>query len=186
MPQSACCVRRISRLKTTLKYSKPFEQNILQLLKIVNKRMNSSATLDFSHFKSHRKTLSNALGLSLKAHLADLMDSRQSILAGAPDKKLKTVVTDFVNVILNGELPMPVREIFFGGRLIALEKKEGGIRPIAVGYTLRRLAAKCANSHVFKRRSEELQPVQVGAGVPEGAEAAVHAVRSSTSQSYAR
>ena len=30
------------------------------------------------------------------------------------------------------------------GRLIALSKKDGGIRPITVGYTLRRLAAKCA------------------------------------------
>ena len=40
---------------------------------------------------------------------------------------------------------MAVREIFFGGWLIVLEKKAGGIRPIAVGYTLRRLAAKCAN-----------------------------------------
>ena len=72
---------------------------------------------------------------------------------------------------------MPVREIFFGGRLIAFEKKDRGIRPIAVGYTLRRLAAKCSNSHMIKRRSEELQPVQVGAGVPGDAEAAVHAVR---------
>ena len=101
----------------------------------------------------------------------------RDILPGAPDEKLKTTVTDFVNVILNGELPMPVQEIFFAGRLIALEKKDGGIRPIAVGYILRRLAAKCANFHVIKTRSKGLQPVQVGAGVPEGAEAAVHAVR---------
>ena len=61
--------------------------------------------------------------------------------------------------------------------MVALEKKDGGVKPIAVGYTLRRLAAKCANSHVIKRRSEELQPVQVGAGVSGGAEAAVHFVR---------
>ena len=49
--------------------------------------------------------------------------------------------------------------------MVALEKKDGGVRLIAVGYTLSRLAAKCANSHVTKRRSEELQPVRVGAGV---------------------
>ena len=55
--------------------------------------------------------------------------------------------------------------------------KDGGIRPIWVGYTLRRLAAKCANSHVFTARSNELKPVQVGVGVSGGAEAAVHAVR---------
>ena len=29
------------------------------------------------------------------------------------------------------------------------KKKDGGIRPIAVRYTLRRLAAKCANAFVF-------------------------------------
>ena len=42
---------------------------------------------------------------------------------------------------------------------------------------MRRLAAKCANSFVIKRRSEELQPIQVGVGVAGGAEAAVHATR---------
>ena len=44
-------------------------------------------------------------------------------------------------------------------------------------YTLRRLAAKCANNHVIERRSKALQPQQLGVGVAGGAEAAVHAVR---------
>ena len=56
-------------------------------------------------------------------------------------------------------------------------KKDGGVRPIAVGYTLRRLAAKCANAHVIKTRSEALQPIQVGVGESGGAEAAIHAMR---------
>ena len=101
----------------------------------------------------------------------------RDILAGAPDERLTSAITDFVNLLLNGELLLQVREIIFGGRLIALQKKDGGIRSIAVSYTLRRLAAKCANSFVIKRRSEEFQPIQVGAGVSGGAEAAVHAVR---------
>ena len=42
---------------------------------------------------------------------------------------------------------------------------------------MRRLAAKCANSHVIKARSNELKPIKVGVGVSGGAEAAVHAVR---------
>ena len=41
----------------------------------------------------------------------------------------------------------------------------------------RRLAAKCANAFVIKRRSEELKPIQVGVGICGGAEAAVHATR---------
>ena len=46
-----------------------------------------------------------------------------------------------------------------------------------MGYTLRRLAAKCTNSFVIKRRSEELQLTQVGVSVSGGAEAIVHATR---------
>ena len=96
---------------------------------------------------------------------------------GAADDKLKTALTDFVNLLLVGELPIEVRQILYGGRLIALQKKDGGIRPIAVGYMLRCLTAKCANSCVTKRRSEELQPTQIGVGVLGGAEAVVYATR---------
>jgi len=39
------------------------------------------------------------------------------------------------------------------------------------------LAAKCANSHAISRRSQVLQPQQLGVGVSCGAEAAVHASR---------
>ena len=46
-----------------------------------------------------------------------------------------------------------------------------------MGYTIRRLTAKCANAFVIKRRSEELQSKQVGSGVSGGAEAVVHATR---------
>ena len=61
--------------------------------------------------------------------------------------------------------------------MIALQKKEGGIRPLTVGYTLRCLVAKCANAQVIKRRSDELHPIQVGVSVSGGAEAAIHAMR---------
>ena len=76
-----------------------------------------------------------------------------------------------------GELSIEVRQILHDGRLIVLQKKDGGIRPIAVDYTLRRLTAKCANFFVIKRRNEELQPTQVGVGVSGSAEAVVHATR---------
>jgi len=79
--------------------------------------------------------------------------------------------------MLTGAFDQEIYSIVFGGRLIALSKKDGGIRPICVGYTLRRLAAKCANSHVISRRSKALQPQQLGVGVSDGAEAAVHAAR---------
>jgi hypothetical protein len=101
----------------------------------------------------------------------------RDLLLGAPDDQLRKDITDLVNILLSGDLLLAVREVIFGGRLIALEKKEGGVRPICIGYTWRRLTAKCANRAVIAERSEELRPFQVGVGVSGGAEAIVHAAR---------
>jgi len=79
--------------------------------------------------------------------------------------------------MLAGTFETEVCFIIFGGRLVALSKKDGGIRPISVGYTLRQLEDKCANAHVIARRSQALQPQQLGVGVSGGADAAVHAMR---------
>ena len=99
------------------------------------------------------------------------------LLTGATDNNLQQALVDWVNLTLAGSFDKEVNEVIYGGRLIALQKKDGGIRPITVGYTLRRLAAKCANRCVIERRSRELQPQQLGTGVSGGAEAAVHATR---------
>jgi hypothetical protein len=50
---------------------------------------------------------------------------------------------------MQGKCPSSVTPIFFGGRLLALQKKLGGIRPIAIGYSLRRLAAKCVSKYAL-------------------------------------
>jgi len=71
-----------------------------------------------------------------------------------------------------------MREHFFGGRLFALSKPGGGLRPIAVGMTLRRLVAKVANKSAVERCAAALAPHQVGVGVRGGCEAAVHTARS--------
>ena len=61
--------------------------------------------------------------------------------------------------------------------MIALKKKDGGIRPIAVGCTLHRLVAKIAANKVTNNMSSLLGPRQLGFGIKGGAEAAVHAAR---------
>src|SRR6218665_1705448 len=53
----------------------------------------------------------------------------------------------------------------------------GGLRPIAIGYLWRRLAAKCANRRAVARLSAHFMPVQLGTAVPGGCEAAVHNTR---------
>jgi len=79
--------------------------------------------------------------------------------------------------LLSGRCPDDVRPFLFGGSLTALSKKDGGVRPIAVGCVFRRLAAKCANSFASSAVAEYLSPHQLGVGVKGGAEAAAHAAR---------
>jgi len=70
-----------------------------------------------------------------------------------------------------------VAPVFFGGRLLALNKKSGSVRPI--GFTLRRLASKCANAFGVNHLKGFLQPYQlrVGRPTPGGCEAAIHSAR---------
>ena len=51
--------------------------------------------------------------------------------------ELLTATTALVNSLLSGSCHSMAAELLFGGRLIALSKKSGGIRPIAVGFVLR-------------------------------------------------
>ena len=80
-----------------------------------------------------------------------------------------------MNCVLRGETAAPAQASFFGATLIALNKKGGGLRPIAVGCTLRRLVAKCAGACVKEAVGALLAPHQLGFGIPLGVEAAVHA-----------
>ena len=90
---------------------------------------------------------------------------------------LISALSRFVTMVLQGKVPISIRPFFFGASLTALTKKDGGIRPIAVGCTLRRLAAKIAGFRVRDRMAALLAPRQLGYGVRGGAEAAVHAAR---------
>ena len=104
-------------------------------------------------------------------HLLDLVCCKESGPA------LLKSLTDFTNSLLDGNCHADVVPILFGGNLIALEKKTGGIRPIAIGYTWRRIASKCANTYACAQVKEFLAPLQLGVAVSGGCEAAVHATR---------
>ena len=104
-------------------------------------------------------------------HLKDLVGEAGS------ESPLVVALTGFVNTLLRGECPEVIIPILFGGRLLALAKKDGGIRPIALGSVWRRLASKCASTYAIRTTRDLLAPRQVGVGVPGGAEASVHASR---------
>ena len=104
-------------------------------------------------------------------HLKDLMAGK------GEDDALLAAITQLINLILAGGTPDQVRPIIFGAALTAIMKKGGGVRPIAVGYTWRRLAGKVACRLVSIKAAAILSPKQLGFGVPGGAEVAVHATR---------
>ena len=104
-------------------------------------------------------------------HIKDLIQCQE---AGAD---LLSALTLFTNTVLEGRCPPDIATIFFGGRLIALTKKSGGLRPIVVGMTLRRLASKCASAFGIAQSSSYFSPIQLGVGIRGGAEAAVHSAR---------
>ena len=72
------------------------------------------------------------------------------MLSGIADDKLKYLLMDIVNLLFNGDLLLPVREILYEERLIALQKEMAAYDPIAVEYALRCVTAKCANAFIIK------------------------------------
>ena len=107
-------------------------------------------------------------------HLKDMTDPS---VVGCRAELFPALVS-FVQLILDGKTPPSVQPFFFGANLIALQKKDGGVRPIAVENSLCHLVvAKVASSKVVCEMSDMLAPRQMGFGVKGGAEAAIHAAR---------
>ena len=98
-----------------------------------------------------------------------------TIVEDVEDSPLISTLIAFCTLVLEGRTPEEVRPFFFGASLVALEKKSGGVRPIAVGCTLRHLVAKVAGFMVAEDMAALLAPQQLGYGVKGGADAAVHA-----------
>ena len=106
-------------------------------------------------------------------HLKDLTCAS----TGDAGRRLLTLLTQFTNLCLAGRVPAEIQPVFCGASLCALNKKDGGIRPIAVGSTLRRLIAKTACKAVTVKMAERFLPVKLGFGVPRATESAAHAAR---------
>ena len=74
-------------------------------------------------------------------------------------------ITKAVNFLADGRVPEEVASHLCGATLLAVKKKNGGLRPIAVGEVLRRLTSKCLSRSVLSDAIDILAPLQVGVGV---------------------
>lgn len=83
----------------------------------------------------------------------------------------------FCEEFAQGLFPAETRGWFCGARLIGIPKKPRGIRPIAIGETLRRLAAKALVLQFQESACNQLLPIQLGVSIPQATEIIAHAVQ---------
>ncbi len=89
-----------------------------------------------------------------------------------------SALTKWINLLLSGKANPIIAPWLCGAPLTALIKKGGGVRPIAVGETIRRLTSRLCCSAVFPSLPDTFIPEgQVGVGVKRGLEAAIHGTR---------
>ncbi|XP_062518293.1 uncharacterized protein LOC134193482 [Corticium candelabrum] len=106
-------------------------------------------------------------------HLLDATDGNSSPLS----KDCLDRLTRLICFLLSGQADSRIAPWLSGAPLTALLKKQGGIRPIAVGEVLRRLTSRLCCSAARSASSDVFLPYgQVGVGIRGGLEAAVHSL----------
>lgn len=82
----------------------------------------------------------------------------------SPDRAARATksLLEVVSLLGAGRAPKAVVPHLCGSTLLAIKKKDGGHRPIAVGEVLRRLTSKCLSHVVQGEVLSSLTPHQLG------------------------
>ena len=83
-------------------------------------------------------------------------------------------ITAVTVLLAQGRAPQRLAEFLAGASLVALPKKDGSIRPVAVGEVLRRLVAKVLCAAYQDEARNYLWPLQIGVAQPLGCEVGLH------------
>lgn len=106
-------------------------------------------------------------------HLNDLVVDTNNPATTKPCEAL----AELANVMMKGSVSGDTLPVLDDANWTAFCTKEGGVRPIAIDTTLRRLTAKMICARSQKSMGLMLRPVQLDVGAPAGSEAVVHTVR---------
>jgi len=100
-------------------------------------------------------------------HIRDLLMCRKA------GPEFISALTAFVNLVLAGRCSLNVASVFFGGRLLALNKKFGRVRPIH----LKTFGIQMRKFFGINKLMSYFYPHQLGVGTPGGCEAALYSAR---------
>ena len=104
-------------------------------------------------------------------HLKDLV-APQTAEAG---QRLLKALANLCSKLLRGQIPQHARDLLFAANLMALRKKDGGIRPTASVASFVNWP-QSEQRNVIPELQRQLLPAQLGVGISGGCEAAAHAV----------
>ena len=106
-------------------------------------------------------------------YLRDLL----RVPAGDIQSNARPSLHRLITLLVSGNVPKEIAPYLAGARLIPLEKKDGGIRPIAVGCVWRRLAAKALVLNASDNLGRFFHPYQMGVRTMNGSEVIIKAVQ---------
>ena len=95
----------------------------------------------------------------LRAYLGEARSDEEAVPASS-----------FVHRVLQGNLPPTCRRILAAARLFALEKPQRGVRPIAIGDTLRRWITRAICMENKLMFADDFSPLQFAVGTEAGSE----------------
>ena len=82
--------------------------------------------------------------------------------------------------LCRAQVPVPIRDAFELGRLIALQKPNGGVRGIVAGDTARRLVARTMSQQMMEKVQAATAPFQYAMVTKSGCECIAHALQGLT------
>ena len=100
----------------------------------------------------------------------------QDLLSSTSWSQVCTSFTQWITLSSSCSLPLPHLTLFSAATLIPIPKKTGGVRPIAVGETLRRLTSKALQHLLSPSITATLLPLQKGINLPEACTHTVHVI----------
>lgn len=122
------------------------------------------------YYPSPKAAAGGGSGLT-PGHLKELLAVPSTQLEG----ELLDGLTSLTTKLAADKMPHHLMKWLAGAPLTPLCKRDGGVRPVAVGETIRRIVSSLLMRRVSTQAQEFLEPIQVRVATGGGTEAIVHA-----------